>query len=225
MIHPSLLNNISLFSGVDLKTKEFWAQKMVLINLPKKSFLVHSGDTSTELYFLISGKLKVIDYTADGREIELATISPGMHLGELSVIDNQPRSASVLAFENCQIAMMPQTDAKKMFSEVPLIAERIMQRLAEMIRSDNVFRTTVTVPSAPKRIIWYLLNSAKKTENGDYVIENLPQQKYLAAMMNTSRESVSRVLSQLTKNKVLEKGGQLYVIHRIKDLKEMAEKE
>jgi len=155
--------------------------------------------------FLLTGRLQAVDLTEDGREVGLNFLSPGDYFGELSIIDNLPRSASVVACENSLIAGLPRAQALTLFYQTPLVAERLLKRMASSIRNSANYRTILSIPSAFQRVFALLNQFAKTAPGGLVVIEKMPTQQEIAIMVNTSRETVSRAIQILLLKGVVEK--------------------
>ena len=91
------------------------------------------GDSS-DLCFVVEGRVRVVNYSASGREITLDDIVAGEYFGELAAIDGQPRSANVLTLTACTIASLPRQQFRDMIETHPKIGFLVMERLASMVR-------------------------------------------------------------------------------------------
>ncbi len=97
--------------------------------------LVKQGDSGLGLYIIVSGKVKIVKETADGEEMEEAVHGPGDFFGEMSVLDDEPRSASVIALEDTECLLLTAWDFKarvKMRSEIamdllPMVVKRFRE--------------------------------------------------------------------------------------------------
>lgn len=205
MSYSVKLNSIPLLDGIDSQTKLFLEKKMRLVPYSKNSTVVMDGDDSHDLFFLIKGGLNVLSINAKGEFVLLATVLEGEHFGELSVLGEAPRSATVKASSNSLVAILQQKHAIKLIEMSPLVAMRMMKKMAQVIRRNNELRSMYTIKSTPKRIYHYILNESKEALNGELVVSDLPRQAELASMLNISRESVSRAISKLLKEGVIKK--------------------
>lgn len=170
----------------------------------KNEFVLHKGDTRSDLLFLISGKLQVIDYTGQGREVVLHTLNAGDYFGELSVIDGKARSASVSASQQSMVVFLAKEYALKLFYSNPSVAKRLLERFAYTIRQASVRQMLLNTASAHARVYLMLLQLLDKQKESDE-ISNLPTQQELANMVNTSRETVSRSLQILVQKGIIGK--------------------
>src|SRR5207237_1184767 len=113
------LARLPLFEGVDARTLEETAAHTTWRELKKRQQVLSKGAVGDHLLFLASGRLQVLDVTESGREIGLNLLMPGDYFGELSIIDGQPRSASVVAIENSVVALVPKAQAWQLFRHNP----------------------------------------------------------------------------------------------------------
>jgi len=203
-VNLQMLRTVHLLS--DLSDSDLSALMRVLRGriFKKNEFVLHKGDTRSDLLFLISGKLQVIDYTGQGREVVLHTLHAGDYFGELSVIDGKSRSASVSASQQSAVIFLAKEQALKLFYSNPSVAKRLLERFAYTIRQASVRQMLLNTSSAHARVylmLLQLLDRQKDTQE----ISNLPTQQELANMVNTSRETVSRSLQILVQKGIIGK--------------------
>lgn len=215
------LQNIPLLSGLAPDVLKQIGLSMHFRKVEKDDYVLHKGGGGDYLLFLLAGRLKVVDLTEDGREIGLSFLSPGDYFGELSIIDGLPRSASVIATEPSLVSLLPSTQAVSLIYAHALVAERVMKRLAQKIRSASSHRAILAIPNAHQRVYALLAQFIKTAPGGLEVIENMPTQQEIAIMANTSRESVSRALQVLIQNEVVEKDLRRLIVRRPAQLKAM----
>ena len=216
------LGNVQLLQGLEYSVVERIASGCALKNVDRNEFLLHKGSSGEYLFFLISGRLQVVDVLEDGREIGLNFLYAGSYFGELSVIDELPRSASVRATEASTVALLPRRQAQELIYGNPLIAERIMKRMAASLRMATEYRTLLAIPGAVQRVFALLLQLAKVSAGGEAVIDNLPKQKEIAIMVNTSRETVSRAIQELIQAGIVERDVRRLIIRRPEGLATIA---
>lgn len=211
VIKPQEVKNIALLANLSDAEREGVANAMQVRAFKRNEVVVHKGQPSSELYFLLSGRLKVIDYAVDGREIGFIFIDAGSHFGELALIDGKPRSASIVATEVSKVAILPSTAARQLMYAVPSVSEKLLKQLASIIRENNEHIVMLGNGSAHSRICILLRKYAKK-QNGIILIERLPTQNEIAIMANTTRETVSRTLNQLIERGYITKSGKRLII-------------
>jgi CRP/FNR family transcriptional regulator, cyclic AMP receptor protein len=214
--------SIPLFKGLDPQTLSTVAQLMSSRSYLSHDIVLRKGDVADHLAFLLVGKLQVVDVTEDGREIGIHFITPGNYFGELSVIDGQPRSASVVSVKPSEVAFLPAAQARALIYNRPLIAERFLTHFAQIVRASSRQRILLSIPNAFQRVFAQLQQFVRDTKDGGQVIEGLPKQHEIAIMVNTSRETVSRALHTLMKMNIVEKKGTILIVNRPEQLKNAA---
>ena len=199
------LQKIPLLSGVGRDALEKVARAMQVRTVPKGGYVLHKGGAGDSLVFLLSGRLQVVDLTEDGREVGLSFLSVGDYLGELSILDDMPRSASVMACEASVLGFLPKVQALDLIYHQPIVAERVLKRLAAKVRAVSNYRTILSIPNAYQRVFALLSQFAKTAPGGLVVIEKIPTQQEIAITVNTSRETVSRAIQTLVQKGIVEK--------------------
>jgi CRP-like cAMP-binding protein len=212
---------IPLLKGLDEETLTTVAKLMSSRSYLSHDIIIRKGDSADHLLFLLAGKLQVVDVLEDGREIGIHFISPGAYFGELSVIDGQPRSASVVSVKPSEVAFLPSAQARALIFNRPLVAERFLTHFAQIVRASSRQRTLLSIPNAFQRVFAQLQQFVRDTNDGQ-VIEGLPKQHEIAIMVNTSRETVSRALHTLMKLNIVEKKGTIFIVNRPEQLKSAA---
>lgn len=162
-------------------------------------------DAADGLYLLESGKLQVFEVAEDGRQIGLNLIHPGTFFGELSVIDDLPRSAHIVVMEPSVVGVLPQAAARELFYRMPEVAEAVMKHLAGVVRAMSRHRVLLGMPNAFQRVFALLAQMSRVMPGGLVVVQDVPRQQQIASMLNTSRETVSRAIAELVQAGVVEK--------------------
>jgi len=172
----------------------------------KRDVVLHKGGSGDGLLFLLAGQMQVIDVTEDGRAIGLRMLTPGDFFGEIAVINNSTRTASVVAMSDVLVAFLPAPQALHLFSHSPPVANMMLRHLAEKIQRDSEFRTILSINNTSRRIYTFL-SILKKTQpdGAPDVVENLPTHQDIANMINTSRETVTRALLTLAQKGIVQK--------------------
>lgn len=116
------LSNIPLLNGLAPHVLQQVGAAMQFRTVEKGAYVMHKGSPGDHLVFLLSGRVQVLDVTEDGREIVLSSLSPGDYVGEMAVIDGQPRSASVQAADTSLVAFLPRAHAQQLLYANPLMA-------------------------------------------------------------------------------------------------------
>jgi CRP-like cAMP-binding protein len=179
---------------------------------PKRAIVLQKGGSGDGLLFLLNGQLQVIDVTEDGRAIGLRMLKPGDFFGEIAVISGSTRTASVVAMTDVLVAFLPAPTALHLFSHSPSVANMMLRHLAEKIQRDSEFRTLLSINNTARRIYAFLALQKKSQPGAPDVVENLPTHQDIANMINTSRETVTRALAQLTQQGIIQKDSHRLII-------------
>ena len=151
---------------------------------------------------VLHGRVKISHFTADGREIILAVRGPGELLGELSAIDQEPRSATALAAEPVEALVMTVEDFQQFVAATPRAAMVMLTGLVRRLREADRKRIEFAAYDTVGRVALRLLDLAKQfgepIEGGVRITLPLSQQE-LAGLIGASREAVSKALQQLRK--------------------------
>ncbi len=172
---------------------------------------------SRDVYFVTSGSCEIVNYSLTGREIAFATITEGAYFGELSAIDGEPRSASVVAASACLIASLAPDDFLDLLKQHPETALTVLGGLARVIRICDDRIMDLSTLGAVQRVYVELLRRATPdpVAANSWIIYPKPTQVEIAARASTTRETVARVMSQLSQSGLLaRKGKTLYLRDR-----------
>lgn len=192
----------------------------------KRDVVLHKGGSGDGLLFLLAGQLQVVDITEDGRAIGLRMLAPGDFFGEIALINNSTRSASVVAMTEVLVAFLPAPTALHLFSHSPSVAKQMLKHLAQKIQRDSEFRALLSINNTAKRIYTYLVLMQRK--QGDQpgapsVVENLPTHQDIANMINTSRETVTRALLTLVQQGIVRKDAHRLIIVKPEALQKLVQ--
>jgi CRP-like cAMP-binding protein len=176
--------------------------------------IVDRSSENRDVFLVVEGSVRAVDFSPSGREVVYAVIGAGGHFGELSAIDGLARSASVIAIEDCLLAALTPTQFESLIRGQPEVAVALLRKLVGMIRTTDERLTEVTTLGAMARICRELLRLARPDERtGAWLIAPLPTQRDLAGRTGTTRETVARTLSLLTRHGSIRRHGRTLRIH------------
>ena len=186
------LATIPLFSGLPEEELERFAELTRERSYPKGSVILFQDDPGDSLFVLRGGRVKVVLIGEDGREVILGVLEPGAHFGELALIDDQPRSAHVIAMEDAQLLVLRREDFKRRVEANPTVAWALLTELSRRLRRADVKIGGLVLLDVPGRIARLLLDLADET--GSEQIEKPLTHQTIAQMIGASRETVSRAM-------------------------------
>jgi len=191
-----MLKNIPLFAALADDALALLEQHANTRTFPRNAILINEGDETDSLYLILSGKVRVFMSNPDGKEIILNEQGPGEHFGELALIDDSPRSASVMALEKTQVSMISRQDFREVLNCNPDVAFGLIKDLSRRVRtlSDNV--KNLALLDVYGRVAKTLIGMAQDID-GKLTISERPTQQDIANHIGASREMVARILKDL----------------------------
>lgn len=220
------LRKIPLLSGLSDEEITQVKSEIRIRAYQKREVVLQKGGRGDGLMFLLSGQLQVVDITEDGRAIGLRILEPGDFFGEIALINNSTRSASVVAMSSVLVAFLPAPTAMHLFSHSPSVANQMLKHLAQKIQRDSEFRALLSINNTARRIYAYLalLQQKETNEPGTpAVVENLPTHQDIANMVNTSRETVTRALLTLVQQGIVQKDAHRLIIVKPEALQKLVQ--
>ncbi len=187
--------------------------------------IIDQHSDSRDIYFVVEGRVRVVNYSISGREITFDDLDAGSHFGELAAIDGLPRSASVMALDEVHIAALPSEQFQDIILEHPTIALKLMKHLAHLVRNSTSRIMDLSTLGANNRIHADLLRLGRKVTEDDVsaVLKPIPVHSDIASRVSTTRETVARVMNDLARKGIVERGKDSLLIKELQILEEMVE--
>lgn len=179
---------------------------------PKHTIIVSEGDQTDSLYIILKGRVKVFVSDDAGHEVVLLTQGPGEYFGEL-VLDEGPRSASVMTLEQARFLVVPKKDFHDFVIKNPAFALSLIEKLIARVRSLTASVKSLALMDVYGRVARLLLELAEERDGGMVINQRLTQQD-LASRIGASREMVSRILKDLSTGGYLTQSRSGIVLHR-----------
>lgn len=184
--------------------------------LTRREVVINKGEPLKFFPLLADGRLQGVDFTVDGREVGLYFVGPGEYFGELSLIDRQAISETVIALAPSVLLMLPRERTRSLMFSTPEVAEKVALRLTARLRSEAAQRLLLALPNPTQRLCAQLLNMARDTAAQEAAaglpttgmsIPFAPTHQEIAIMINASRETVTRAFQQLQNQQILQRDG------------------
>jgi CRP/FNR family cyclic AMP-dependent transcriptional regulator len=206
------LCTIPLFSALDDEAREALQQQTKRKRYQKRTIIIEKGDESSALYVLESGRAKV--YVADdsGKEMLLRELGPGDHFGELAMLGELPRTASVMTLTDCEVRILTAAVFKQTMAEHPAIAVGLIREMAREVARLTETASDMALLSVYERIV-KVLNECAEEDDGRRITMPLTQQR-IAEQVGCSREMVSRIVGDLKTGGYISLEGKRFVIER-----------
>lgn len=202
---PGEVANSLLFADVDETALEIAAQAFRPLSFRLGQRIFEAGEEGHALYVIQRGKVKISHCNLDGKEKMLAYLAPGKIFGEMSLVDGKPRSATATAVKNTILYALYAEEYWSLIGRYPLIAHNLARILAQRLREMNREVEVLTFEESRGKVAYALLKLYRQ-EFGEPTTRGrlLPlTQRELADIAGTSRETVTRVISQFQNLKYL----------------------
>jgi CRP/FNR family cyclic AMP-dependent transcriptional regulator len=211
-VSTTVLKSVPLFASFPDEQLRTLVSVVTRRSAPRGSVIMAAGDQIDSLYIVISGRLKVMMGDADGKEVILSLIGPGEFFGEMGLIDDSPRSASVVAIEPCELVSISKRDFKNCLAENFEMATAVMRGLVRRLREADRKIGSLALLDVYGRVARLLLDMAENVNGEKIITKRLPKQD-IAKMIGASREMVSRVMKDLQMGGYIEVRGSTIVLH------------
>jgi CRP-like cAMP-binding protein len=195
----SFLRGVELLNHLKDSDLERVADLCQLVRFRRAETIFSESQPGGSLYVVMSGRIKIFGSSSQGRSKTFAFLEPGDFFGEMSLLDDEVRSASASALEDSVLIMLKREDFKKLILTRPAMAEAVLKTIAQRLRRANKEIEALSFNNVLGRIAQILLDLSdrygKKTDEGIRIDMNLSH-KELAEMAGTAREVISRVISR-----------------------------
>ena len=187
--------------------------------------MVRHEDVSTDVYFVVSGKVRVTIYSRTGKEVAFRDLGAGEMFGDLSAIDGRPRTANVVTLEESVLINLPSSAFKQVLMRHPAVAMTVMEQLANLVRGLSERVVEFSTLGVKNRIHAELLRLATDApRQGDTVrIEDAPTHADIASRVSTHREAVTKELSRLERAGIIDRRSGVLVVHDVERLRRMVD--
>jgi len=196
------LERVGIFADLAPEDLRDLAARMQPREYATGSIIVGQEDRGDSLFAITNGRVKVVLYGDSGREIILSLLREGEIFGEMSLLDNQPRSASVIALEPTKALVLERAAFVRHLSAHPATALAILAEMSRRLRQADKIIGNLALLDVYGRVARLLTDLARKegveTDEG-VLIKERPTQQEIASMIGTSRETVSRALNDFAK--------------------------
>jgi CRP/FNR family cyclic AMP-dependent transcriptional regulator len=213
----TLLRNVTIFQDLPEGELEELARRMTSRNAEKDEVIVTEHQPGDSLFVISNGKVKVSLSSEKGREVILSVLGAGDFFGEMSLLDGEPRSARVTALRPTQLNVLSRDGLVDYLMRSPQTALKIMAEMSRRLRRADEIIGNLALLDVYGRVARILLDLAKKDgeqrEDG-ILIDDRPTQQDLAAMVGTSRETVSRALNEFSRRGYLTMSGRRILLKR-----------
>ena len=210
-VSTAVLKAVPLFASFPEDQLRVLSTTVARKSVPRSTTIMAGGDATDSLYIVLSGRLKVMMSDMEGKEVILSILAPGEFFGEMGLIDEEPRSASVVTMEACELLSISKRDFNKCLGENFEMAMTVMRGLVRRLREADRKIGSLALLDVYGRVARLLLDMAENVNGERIVTKRLPKQD-IAKMIGASREMVSRVMKDLQMGGYIELRGSTIVL-------------
>ena len=189
-----LIRRVPLFSKLTPDQATMLSHSVVKRRLKRGEIIVEQGKKSNSLYIILAGRARVVMTDRKSREVILATLNPGDYVGEMSLIDNKPHSASVETEIQTDVLVLGRYEFTRCLEENTATAQSVMAGLVQRLRKADDKINSLALLDVYGRVAKVLMNFAEADGLKQMVIRDKITRQDIAKMVGASREMVSRVM-------------------------------
>ncbi|MEE8060274.1 MAG: Crp/Fnr family transcriptional regulator [Gemmatimonadales bacterium] len=197
-----VLKSVPLFSQLPEEDIRAFATLTRERTYPKGSVILFEDDPGDSLYLVAGGQVKVVLIGEDGREVILSVMGEGSFFGEMALIDDQPRSAHVIAMEDSRLLLLRRDDFQARLLKSPAVAISLLAELSGRLRLADEKIGSLVLLDVNGRVAALLLRLGED-EGGDTITKKLTHHT-IAQMIGSSRETVSRTMRALVERDIIQ---------------------
>ena len=198
-----LIRRVPLFSLLTNEQAQGIADNVIKRRFRRGELVVEHGKKSDALFILLTGRARVLTADSRGREVILAVLQSGDYVGEMSLIDNEPHSATVRAEIQTDMLVLGRAEFARCLPENSSLSYAILRGLVQRLRSADRQIESLALLDVYGRVARALLEMAELVGERN-VIRNKVSRQDLAKVVGASREMVSRVMKDLEERGMIE---------------------
>lgn len=186
--------------------------------------IVSRATNGGDVHLIVDGRVRIHVYAADGREVLFTHVQEGSIVGDFAAVDGGLRTTDAHASTRVLSASLPGADFKQLLRDEPRVEERYVRYLVGLVRmlTDRVIElSTLAVQNRIRAEVLRQARAAVEPDSDFARLEPAPRHADLAAQVGTTREQVTRELSALTRQGLLQKTGRALLVpdlHRLQEL-------
>jgi CRP-like cAMP-binding protein len=210
VIDPSLFRKAGIFAELDPPHLDALSRVATIRPYAPGEAILQEADPGDLFFFIVRGQVKVFVDSEHGREVVLTHLKAGDFFGEMALLDNEARSASVSALVASELVVLRRKDFLEVLADDFTIAHRILSTLSARLRRANDMIESLVLLDVGGRLARYLLRLARETgvlgADGWFAVSR-PTHQVIANSIGASRETVTRLLRQLVDRNLIRMSG------------------
>jgi CRP/FNR family cyclic AMP-dependent transcriptional regulator len=193
-----ILDKVEIFEGLTQPEMDALTASSVTRSYPKNTVIINENDHADSLYLIESGRVKVYCSDKNGKEFIMNTLTTGDHFGELALLDDDRRSASVRTMEKSNFCIIYKEDFNQVLTQQPNIAKTLIRNLTRRVRKLTQDVKALALQDVYGRVTNVLTTLAEPRDEETSIIPEKLTQQDIADRVGASREMVARILKDLT---------------------------
>jgi CRP/FNR family cyclic AMP-dependent transcriptional regulator len=193
-----ILDKVEIFEGLTQLEMDALTAGSVTRSYPKNTVIINENDHADSLYLIESGRVKVYCSDKNGKEFIMNTLTTGDHFGELALLDDDKRSASVRTMEKSNFCIIYKEDFNQVLTQQPNIAKTLIRNLTRRVRKLTQDVKALALQDVYGRVTNVLTTLAEPRDEETSIIPEKLTQQDIADRVGASREMVARILKDLT---------------------------
>lgn len=195
-LNPQVLKTVPLFSSLTDEQLRLLSPFVQLRSYPRSTFILRAGEETDALYVILSGRVKVLIPDEEGHEVILTMMGPHEFFGEMGLLDDQPRSASVETLEQCDMLRFSKAGFMNCLKDNFELAMLVIRNLVRRLRDADRKIESLALIDVYGRVARLIIDLSEEID-GQWIVTRAPPKQEIAHMIGASREMVSRVVKDL----------------------------
>jgi CRP-like cAMP-binding protein len=193
-----MILSIPLLAAMDLAQAQALTRFAHKRRFRRGESLIVQDQQCNALYILLDGRAHIVRTDPRGREVIIDVLCAGDHIGEMSLIDNLPHSATVRCDRSCDVLILDGASLAGCLPQQPKLAKALMRSLVQRLRNAHRQIAALALYEVPARVALRLQDMSELQANGERLVRHRVSRLEMAKMVGASREMVSRVMRDLT---------------------------
>ena len=208
----SFLGTISPYNTLDERGLQSLANIAIRRSYKKNMVIIQQGDDTNSMFILIEGEMRVYVEDEDGKQLTVRILKPGDSFGEVALIGDFPRTASVVTLTDCVVAAFSREKYLSFLEQHPQISIALARNLANMVRDTTEELSCIALSDVYGRVTHVLEKYAVEADDQRLVPKFTHRE--IAGMIGSSREMVSKILKELETGSYISVTSKHYVINK-----------
>ena len=214
------LRNINIFKNCEETLLEKIKNNLKIKDEKSGTTILNQGDKTKNLYIILDGTLLITQLAEDGKVVSLELLKKGQCFGEIAIIDGAPRSASVVSLGDVKLGSLSESFVKEILMNDLNFTKSLLLRFSRIVRNANIQIFSLITANARKRLLYQLLRLSKLNKENPRirVVEKGLSHTAIGSFAGISRETVTRLISELKSDQILSSNTNGELILNVEDI-------